>query len=105
MHCDESLCLWGKGSSVFADYQHELLACCVHVADCPHRHQSINQSHFLSSRLIRGINRQYICSGFFAKAHGDVTDFACVHCPIQPGSHTAYAAMSLLSEIKCGTFL
>lgn len=83
MHCDESLPL-GQGSSRCVDYQHELLACCALVAGCGRKHQ-------------------HMCCIFCAEAHGDVTDFACVHCLIQPGSHTAYAAMSLLCGIKCGT--
>ena len=97
-------CHWGKGNSDCVQYQHELLACCVLVADFGHKHQSL-QLHFLSLGLIRGVNRQYVCSIFCAEAHGDVTDFACVHCPIQPGSHTAYATMSLLWGTKCGTSL
>ncbi len=85
-------------------YQHELLACCVlAMAGCSHMHQSINQLHFLSLGLIRGVNRQYICSVFSAKAYGDVTDFACVHGPIQPRSHTTHATISFLSGTNRGT--
>lgn len=40
MHCDESIPL-GQGSSGCVHCQHELLACCVLVAICSHKHQSL----------------------------------------------------------------